>query len=141
MKRHPSVEERIRTASYKLKKNSLFKLNRTDFTIFGKRGQSITDTEDKKQKGTGRVEKEPTGRRVAKPLSRQKTAEKTHQARLKREPERGGNLRYMSIKELRLHETGILNLYRDEGPKGANHNKEEEATELFDVRLTKDEVK
>lgn len=40
-----------------------------------------------------------------------------------------------------MHETGILNLYRDEGPKGAKHNKEEEEDEeLFDVKLTKDEV-
>ena len=37
LKRHPSIVERIRTASYKLKKNNLFKLNRTDFSILGRR--------------------------------------------------------------------------------------------------------
>lgn len=50
------------------------------------------------------------------------------------------NFRYMSIKELRLHETGILNLYRDDAPKRKIHNKkEEERDEICDVKLTKDE--
>ncbi len=55
------------------------------------------------------------------------------------EPRAKKSFRHMSIKELRLHETGILNLYKDGGALAHTHNKEVESEDMFDVRLTKEE--
>ena len=46
----------------------------------------------------------------------------------------------MSIKELKKHEKGILNLYEDEKKKQKIHNKIDENT-LFDIKLTNEEVR
>lgn len=45
------------------------------------------------------------------------------------------NFQFMSIKELKKHEKGILNLYEDEKKKQKIHNKIDENT-LFDIKLT-----
>lgn len=50
------------------------------------------------------------------------------------------NFQFMSIKELKKHEKGILNLYEDEKKKQKIHNKIDENT-LFDIKLTNEEVR
>lgn len=49
------------------------------------------------------------------------------------------NFQFMSIKELKKHEKGILNLYEDEKKKYHFHNKIDENA-LFDIKLTNEEV-
>lgn len=50
------------------------------------------------------------------------------------------NFQFMSIKELKKHEKGILNLYEDEKKKSKTHNKTDE-NHLFDIKLTNEEVR
>lgn len=40
--RHPSIVEKISTASYKLKRNNLFRTNKTDFSIFDKKTEEMS---------------------------------------------------------------------------------------------------